>query len=724
MTMPVGGTADLREDTTWYAVPSGDAQGDVALVPRALVIDYGTFERSVLPELRNAAAGDATWAFNPGATDLPQASVEAHVTIDHSAYPTDPGQAITWSNRMRRVIERQAAGGLVVTDNAAEALTMAKDDATNAKILFLLLGVPGVLVGAGLGVAAAGALAESQRREQALLQLRGATGGQLVALTTAEAAVTGLVGAALGLVAAAAAVAAVTGRPVWTDIPVERLQVSAALAVGAGALTIAIRLIPVLRSRRRAEVVTGRGRLEAGWNPAWRRGRWDLVALGVGILILGVNVAAGGLKQTPIEGQTLALAFYVLLAPIALWLGVILLCVRGLLALLTRQARPGRPRGLPNWPMTAVRWLGRRPARTAAALVLSALAVAFGTSVTAFTDTYQAARTNDQVSALGSDLRLTPPADTTAPPPPIPGVAVTSPVWEVPARVGTDRKTISAIDLASYRQALTAPARMLSGQAVDGLAGEPGGVLINKELADGFSVAPGDFLPVTVFPDDPSRTRLLNLRVVGVFRSVPPAEPPAELFMPTTSYPAPLPPPDFYLAKVAPGSSPSTVADEVRHQLPTYTVTTLRSLRVPQQRALTALNVTKLGQLETVAAGLVAAVGVAILGAFLVLERRRESVILRTVGASTGQVITAPLVEGAVAVLGGLAIGIPVGLGLGVLNIQILALFFTLPPPLLVISTGAVGALAAVVVVTSAVALAIVLRQVARQPAATVLREV
>jgi putative ABC transport system permease protein len=471
-------------------------------------------------------------------------------------------------------------------------------------------------------------------------------------------------------------------------------------------------------------VATERQRLESGWNPAWKRARLDLVALGVGVLILAVNVFAGGLKQTPIEGQTLALAFYVLLAPIALWLGVTLLVVRGVFAVLTRQGRAGRTKGLGSWPGTAVRWLGRRPARTAAALVLTALAVAFGTTVAAFTDTYQAARTNDQVSALGSDLRLTPPVDAPGPPPPIAGVTVTSPVWEVPARVGNDRKTISALDVASYQQTVTAPAHMLSGEAVAALSADPAAVLINKELADGFSVGPGDFLPVTIFPDDPSRVLILNLRVVGVFRSVPPMEPFAELFMPTTSFPAPLPPPDFYLARVAPGASTAGVAAEARRQLPTYTVTTLRTLRVSQERALTALNVRKLGQLQIVAAGLVAAVGVAVLGAFLVLERRRESIILRTVGANTGQVVTAPVVEGSIAALGGLAIGIPVGLGLGALNIQILALFFTLPPPLLVVSTRAVGVLAAVVVLASVVALTVALYRVAHQSVASVLRDV
>src|SRR4051794_2067207 len=722
ITVPVGGTADLRQASTWYAVPSGEVQGDIAVVPRALVIDYGVFERSVLPALRVAAGGDSSWAFNPGSTSLPRASVEAHIAIDHAAYPTDPGQAEIWAGKIRRIIERQSAGSVIVTDNAAEALLLAKADATNAKILFILLGLPGVLVGAALGLAAAGALAETQRREQALLQLRGATGRQLVVLTTGQAAVSTVVGSALGLLAAAGAVAAVTGRPVWTQIPPGRLGVTVALAVGVGLLTTAARLVPVLRSSRRAEVTTARRRLERGWNPLWRRARLDFVALGVGVLVLAVNLFAGGLQQTPIEGQTLALAFYVLLAPIALWVGTILLAVRGLLALLDRLTRPDRARPLPNWPATALRWLGRRPARTAVALTLGALAVAFGTTVTAFTATYQTARTADPVAALGSDLRLTPPVDA-PPPPPLAGVAAASPVREVPGQVGTDRKTIAAIDVPTYQQAATSRAQLLSGQGVEGLAQDPRGVLINKELADGFSVGPGDVLPVTVFPDDQLRSRILPLRVVGVFRAVAPMDPIAELVTSTTAIPAPPPAPDFYLVRVSPGATPATVAENLRRQFPDSTVTTLGTLVVPEQRALTALNLRGLSVLETVAAGLVAAVGVAVLGAFFVLERRRESVILRTVGAGTAQVVTTPVVEGAVAVLGGLAVGIPVGLGLGLLSIRILALFFTLPPPLLVVPSGALLALAAVVILPSALARGGALSRVARQPAAAVLRD-
>ncbi len=137
-------------------------QGDVAVLPRSIVIDYATFEQRVLPALRTSL-GPATSVTNPGLSELPPASLEAHLAIDHSQYPPDPADAAAWSARVRRVLERQAPGSVIVADNAAEPLTEASADATDAKVLFLLLGIPGALVAAALGLAAAGALAEAHR---------------------------------------------------------------------------------------------------------------------------------------------------------------------------------------------------------------------------------------------------------------------------------------------------------------------------------------------------------------------------------------------------------------------------------------------------------------------------------------------------------------------------------------------------------------------------------
>ena len=75
------------------------------------------------------------------------------------------------------------------------------------------------------------------------------------------------------------------------------------------------------------------------------------------------------------------------------------------------------------------------------------------------------------------------------------------------------------------------------------------------------------------------------------------------------------------------------------------------------------------------------------------------------------------------AVIGSVAIGLPVGLGLGVLAVRVLGLFFTLAPPLLTVPVAALAALAVFMVGTSAIALGAALVAVTRVRAATVLRE-
>lgn len=726
LALPVDGTVDLRQARTWFSIPYGEVQGDLALVPRAVIIDFATFEHSVLPVLRSwADAGGISPVLNPGLTDLPPADLEAHITIDHSTYPFDPGRAASWSAKLRRSLERQGAGSVIVADNAAETLSSAAADATNAKILFLLLGIPGVLVAAGLGLAASSALAEAHRREEALLRLRGATSRQVARVAAANAALAGLAGSVLGLLVAVAVVSADLGQPAWRGVSPARLASSALVAVGAGALTTVIRLVSLRRASRRSDVVPERRLLERGYNPLWKRARLDLVAIAVGVAILAINTSAGGLRQSPIEGPALALSFYVLLAPIALWLGVTLLVIRSLLALLGRWARPDRSRPLPSWRGASLRWLGRRPARTAVAVVLGALAVAFGTQAVAFVATYRAAMQADAQAAIGSDLRLTPGSDPLITlPTTLSGVFATSPVRLVPARAGSDRKTILAIDLATYRQAATVGSRMLSGQGLEALATDPSGILVASEIANDFSVAPGDTMPVTIFPDDFENSQSLDLHVLGVFRSFPPTAPTTEMVMSTAGLPPRdlLAPADFYLARVDQGRSPTLVADELRRGAlaDTFTVGTVAN---PDQRSLAALNLGGLSRIESFGAGLVAAVGVAVLGVFLVLERRREFAILSAIGATNAHVLTGPAQEGIIAVIASVIIGVPVGLGLASLTVRVLGLFFTLPPPLLTIPTGTLIGLAVFVAVTSAIALAAALTAVTRVSAASVLRD-
>ena len=727
LVLPVTGAVDLRQATTWFSIPYGDVQGDVVAVPRSIVIDFSTFQRDILPVLQEwATHGGISPVFDPGSTDLPPVSLESHVTVDHATYPPNPSRATAWSGQLRSLLERRAAGSLLVADNAAETLVTAQSDATNAKILFLLLGIPGVLAAGALGLAAGSALAEANRREEALLRLRGATSGQVLRLAAADAAVVGLAGSVVGLLVATATVSLVTGGPVWRGVAAGELANTAMLAVAVGAVITVIRLIRLRSTERRSDVAVERHLLERGWKPMWKRAYLDLIFIALGLGILGINRVTGGLSQTPIEGTSLALSFYVLLAPMFLWLGVTFLAVRVVLTTLSRRAERGRSKPLPSWRAAATRWTGRRPARMAVALMLGALAVAFGTQVLAFAATYRTAKTTDAGAALGSDMRLTPADPTNKLPPLGPGIAGVSPFRLVPAQAGSDRKTIMAIDLSTYPDVSTMAPRILEGQGPDALRSDPRGVLLLKELATDFEVGPGDTLPITIYPDDFEKSTNLKLHVLGVYGSFPPTSPPpdqpAELVMSTAAIPRTVPaPPDFYLARVSAGRTPDAAAAELRGTLSDQFGVTADGN--PFQRGLTALNLAGLGRIEALGAALIAAVGVAVLGAFLVLERRREFAILRAVGADASQVIAGPAAEGVLVVLGSLLIGVPVGLGLALLEVRVLSLFFALPPPLLTIPAVALVVFIVFMVMTSTIAIAAALTAVTRVRPASVLRE-
>lgn len=86
LTLPIGGIADLRDSTTWFSVPYGEAQGDIVTVPRAIVVDYDTYVRDILPVLKTWAASGGLPPFDPGADELPKSTLESHVTVDHAAY--------------------------------------------------------------------------------------------------------------------------------------------------------------------------------------------------------------------------------------------------------------------------------------------------------------------------------------------------------------------------------------------------------------------------------------------------------------------------------------------------------------------------------------------------------------------------------------------------------------------------------------------------------------
>jgi putative ABC transport system permease protein len=122
--------------------------------------------------------------FEPVAATTPDSlHTQLHVSLTHDL-PSDPASAFTKVERLARNYETRLAGAAQVGDNLAARLDVARSDSLYAEVLFLFLGLPGVVLAGLLTAVLVSSGAVRRRREQALLRLRGASTATLLRLAT------------------------------------------------------------------------------------------------------------------------------------------------------------------------------------------------------------------------------------------------------------------------------------------------------------------------------------------------------------------------------------------------------------------------------------------------------------------------------------------------------------------------------------------------------------
>ncbi|MEO6207754.1 MAG: FtsX-like permease family protein, partial [Candidatus Limnocylindrales bacterium] len=126
---------------------------------------------------------------------------ELLLRYDHAQLPGNPSEAQRWLDLVRRRIERAAAGSITVVDDASATLEPVAKDLAWGQVLFIFLGLPGIVLALALSRFATDASADATRRHAALLRSRGATRAQLLATFLGSAALTSLVGATIGAAA-------------------------------------------------------------------------------------------------------------------------------------------------------------------------------------------------------------------------------------------------------------------------------------------------------------------------------------------------------------------------------------------------------------------------------------------------------------------------------------------------------------------------------------------
>ena len=276
--LPVAGTADLTRATPLFSSRKISKFEDFIYVPDVVVVSPSTFARVVVPAFDAAIA-------QRGAIVKSRPRAEADVMVDRARLDADPGRGLAQTRAIARAVAGVGPGADTVVDNISNALAVAREDAAVGRRMFVILGLPGILLAAFLATYAGTILAAAQRRELAVLRLRGAHRGHLLRLlahrTLLLAGAGSLLGAALGFASALA----IHGADTLFEATAPDLLRSALLGVAVGFGVTAVALyVPGRRSLARQ---VGDERRELGPAPR-RRGRrgaelalWAAVAAAV-----------------------------------------------------------------------------------------------------------------------------------------------------------------------------------------------------------------------------------------------------------------------------------------------------------------------------------------------------------------------------------------------------------------------------------------------------------
>jgi len=111
----------------------------------------------------------ATWrsVFDPQRAAKPETvRTQLHVLLDRARLPADPVGAYQAVRQMGNNIEARTAGGAALVNNLAARLDGVRDDALYAKVLFLFLGAPGVVLAALVTASISGAGRARRTRER------------------------------------------------------------------------------------------------------------------------------------------------------------------------------------------------------------------------------------------------------------------------------------------------------------------------------------------------------------------------------------------------------------------------------------------------------------------------------------------------------------------------------------------------------------------------------
>lgn len=618
---------------------------------------------------------------------------QLHVGIDHLDLPSDPLAASTIVAERGRNFESRVAGTALLANNLAARLDAVREDALYARVVFLFLGAPGLILAILLTLTVAASGRDARRQDQALLRLRGATVETVLGLAAAEAVFVGFFGALGGIVLGEFASRVILHEGLLRAAAAPSLVISAMAGL---VISLAAVLLPAWRDVRLSTVVSARQAVGRQRPRLWVRAYLDFILLAIAGASYWRSAAAGYQIVLAPEGvRATSVDYAAFLAPVLLWIGLGLLAAR----LVGAGLRRGRSvlaqiLAVLAGPLasTVAAAFGRQSSRLTAGIAMTALAFAFAASTAIFNATYEAQARVDAELTNGADVTV---IGTTSAPASnsleflshLFGVKAAQPMQHRFAYVGTDLQDLYGIDATRIGSATAmSGAYFANGDAAETLAELErtlDGVLVSQETVNDYQLSHGDSINLRLQNVADHQYHMVPFRIVGVVREFPIA-PKDSFLVANAAYVAEQTgsaASEIVLMRVS--GDPARVARAARgvtKDLPGVKVSQIGDAVALIGSSLTAVDLAGLTRLElafalvmvVASAGLVLALGFA--------DRDRSFAVLVALGATPRQLGAFVWSEAALVVVGGIVIGLPAGALIAYMVVKLLTGVFDPPP--------------------------------------------
>ncbi|MGO9741327.1 MAG: FtsX-like permease family protein [Roseiarcus sp.] len=675
----VAGVVDLPDaDALFQRVGLPPGAAPQAPPDNVVILPESDWRRLFDPQ--TAAHPDATWE-------------QFHVRLDHRALPADPLSGYAYVEGAARNLAARVAGQALVGDNLGARLDAVRGDALYARVLFLFLGLPGLLLAAALTVAVTQSHRSQRRIEWALLVLRGATSRQAMMMVAAEALTVAVIGVAFGLaITAILGLAGDFGNAArLPDLTTAGISILTGFILAAACI-----FAPAWASDRRATTASaGMGSARPGALAALRYYP-DLILLALSGLVFWQLAGAGYQIVLAPEGvAATAVDYKAFIAPALFWAGASLLILRAGALPLAHRRRPLaaviRPFAGAVTPAVAAT-LAHRARDVSMGATMLALAIAFAVSTAIFNTTYNAQARVDAELTNGADVTVFgagayPAGKHLDAIRRLPHAAAAEPMQHRFAYVGSDLQDLYGVDPRTIgRVTSLSDAYFAGGGAAEILAllaATPNGVLVSAETVTDFQLEVGDTINLRLLDASDHQYHVTPFKFIGVVREFPTA-PKDSFLVANAAYVAAETHSDAAeLVLVKAAGDPVTLGREAAALLtsaPGLRVSDIASANRIIGSSLTAVDLRGLTEIEL---GFAIAFSVAASGLLLILgfvERRRTFAILEALGATPGQMAAFIWSEGLYVLLAGSLAGGLLGVVIAWMLVKLLTGVFDPPP--------------------------------------------